>query len=245
MIVRPDGDSWLLIRQADHAAMAADLLSSWTADGVPARPSRDELLAATREHDCGWADEDDAPTVNQATGGPCDFISLPVARRQAVWTRAVQLLDARPLVAALVAHHALTAYARYDGAPEWRDFFRALSRERDNRIADLATRTSGTAFDSFLRDYASLRAADLISLALCHGWQDRFEVDYYKGEPAGPDLTLTPDPFGGATVAWRVPARRIARRMYASDAELQEVVAAAPVEWLDGLVSGRPEPLPS
>ena len=64
MIVRPDDDSWLLIRQPDHAAMAADLLSPWQADGLPDRASRDVvLLEPTREHDCGWADEDDAPSV--------------------------------------------------------------------------------------------------------------------------------------------------------------------------------------
>lgn len=245
MIVRPDGDCWLLIRQADHAAMAADLLSAWTADGVPARPSRDTLLAATREHDCGWAEEDDAPTVNPDTGVPWDFIHLPAARRQAVWIRGVRLLADRPAVAALVAHHAVTAYARYDGEPAWRHFFQTMTQERDSRVAALATRTSGSTFDSFLRDYASLRWADLISLALCHGWQDRFELDYYKGEPAGPNLTVIPDPFNGAAVPWRVPARRIARRPYSSDADLQSAVAAAPLEWIDGHVQGRPEPLPS
>ena len=245
MIVPPDDDSWLLIRQPDHAAMAADLLSPWAADGLPDRASRDVVLLAVREHDCGWAEEDDAPTVNPETGAPWDFIRLPTGRRQAVWFRAMRLLADRPHVAALVAHHAVTAYARYDGEPEWRDFFRTMSQERDRRVADLATRTAGVTFDSFLRDYASLRTADLISLALCHGWQDRFELDYYKGQPEGAHLTLTPDPFAGAPVAWRVPARRLPRRPYTSDAELQSAYAAAPVEWLEGVIEGRPEPLPS
>jgi hypothetical protein len=245
MIVRPDDDSWLLIRQPDHAAMAADLLSAWAADGLPDRASREVVLASTREHDCGWSEEDDAPTTNPETGAPWDFIHLPVERRQAVWFRAMGLLADRPHVAALVAHHAVTAYARYESDPDWRDFFRTMSRERDGRVADLATRTTGVTFDSFLRDYASLRTADLISLALCHGWQDRFEVDYYKGQPEGANLTLTPDPFAGASVAWRVPARRIPRRSYASDADLQSAYAAAPLEWLEGVIQGRPEPLPS
>lgn len=245
MIVRPDGDSWLLVRQPDHAALAADLLSHWRADGVVDRPTRDILLQATRDHDCGWIEEDDAPTVNTETGEPWDFIRLPAERRQAVWSRALRLLADTPHVAALVAHHALTAYARFDGDPAWREFFRTMSRERDSRVADLGTSRDGVTFDSFLRDYASLRAADLISLALCHGWQDRFELDYYRGEPDGTTLSLTPDPFGGASVPWRVPSRRIARRHYASDAELRDAFASAPVEWLAGVLRGRPEPLPS
>lgn len=245
MIVRPDGDSWLLIRQPDHAALAAHVLTHWTADGLPDRATRAVLLEATREHDCGWADEDDAPTVNVETGDPWDFIHLPAGRRQAVWSRAVDLLADRPHVAALVAHHAVTAYARYDGDPAWRDFFTTMSNARDSRVAALAARTDGVSFDSFLRDYASLRAADLISLALCHGWQDRFELDYYKGEMDGSTLTLTPDPFGGATVPWHVPARRIPRRPYATDGALRDAVAAADISWISGHLQGRPEPLPS
>jgi hypothetical protein len=245
VIVRPDGDSWLLIRQPDHAAMAADLLSHWQSDGLAQRATRDILLRATREHDCGWIEEDDAPTVNPETGSPWDFIHLPIERRQAVWTRAMRLLDSEPHVAALVAHHAITAYARYDGDPAWRDFFRTMSNERDARVSDLASRTTGVTFDSFLRDYASLRSADLISLALCHGWQDRFELDYYRGQPDGPTLVITPDPFGGSRVPWRVPARRITQRRYQSDEDLREAFAAAPLEWLTGHLEGRPEPLPS
>ena len=204
------------------------------------------MLLAVREHDCGWAEEDDAPTVNPETGAPWDFIRLPTGRRQAVWFRAMRLLADRPHVAALVAHHAVTAYARYDGEPDWRDFFRTMSQERDRRVADLATRTAGVTFDSFLRDYASLRTADLISLALCHGWQDRFELDYYKGQPDGAHLTLTPDPFAGAPrshggcphgVSPAAPTRRTTTCAIA--------YAAAPVEWLEGVVEGRPEPLPS
>ncbi len=244
MIVRPDGEDWLLIRQPDHAAMAAEVLAHWQADGLPGRPTREVVLHATREHDCGWAEEDDAPTVNPETGEPWDFIRLPVERRQAVWYRAMRLLAATPHVAALVAHHAVTAYARYESEPGWKEFFRTMSRERDDRVSTLA-RAGGATFDSFLRDYTSLRSADLISLALCHGWQDRFEIDYYKGVTNGPVLTLTPDPFDGATIGWRVAARRVSRRAYASDADLQAAFARAPVEWISGHVQGLPEPLPS
>ncbi|HTU99016.1 MAG TPA: DUF3891 family protein [Luteitalea sp.] len=241
MIVRPDGDSLLLIRQPDHAAMAAEVLSAWQADGLPERPTRDVVLHATREHDCGWIAEDDAPIVNPETGHPWDFIRLPVERRQGVWTRAMTLLGGTPHVAALVAHHALTAYARYEGDPAWTSFFATMTAERDRRFSQLASQPGGVPFDGFLRDYASLRTADLISLALCHGWQDTFELDQYRGVMAGATLTLSPDPFAGATVTWRVPARRVSASAHPSDAALREALAAAPVEWLEGTVRGRPE----
>ncbi len=245
VIVRQDGDDWLLIRQPDHAVMAADVLAHWQADGLPDRPTRAVVLDATREHDCGWAEEDDAPTVNPATGDPWDFIRLPVDRRQAVWYRAMRLLADTPHVAALVAHHATAAYARYESDSGWHEFFRTMARERDVRVAALSNAASGTSFDSFLRDYTSLRTADLISLALCHGWQERFEIDYYKGAFEGEVLTLTPDPFADRTVEWQVQARRIPRRRYESDSDLQATYAHAPITWLTGRLQGRPEPLPS
>ena len=246
MIVRPDGDSWLLVRQEDHAALAADLLSHWQADGVPDRPTRATLLDATRLHDCGWLDEDDRPSVDPALGAPWDFVHLPISRRQAVWLRAMTRLDDRPHIAALVAHHALTAYNRFERDPAWGGFFRTMASERDRRVSALAQDgRSGVAFDSFLRDYALLRLADLVSLTLCHGWSDAFEVDYYRAVPDGATLTLTPDPFGGAIVPWRVAARRIPRRHYASDTDLRDTVDAAPVDWLDGFLQGLAVPLPS
>ncbi len=224
--------------------MAAEVLAHWRADGLPERPTREALLHATREHDCGWIDEDDAPVVNPETGEPWDFIRLPAGRRQAVWPRALRLLDATPYQAALVAHHALTAYARYEDDPAWAAFFEAMTRERDSRVLALAE-ASGATFTDFLRDYTSLRTADLLSLSLCHGWQDRFEIDYYTGVPDGATLALTPDPFDGETVAWAVTARRIPRRPYASDDELRAAVRDAGVETLSGRLVGRPLPLPS
>lgn len=225
--------------------MAADILAHWQADGLPDRPTREAVLLATREHDCGWIEEDDAPIVNPETGDPWDFIRLPVVRRQAIWPRAVARLATTPYVAALVAHHAVTAYARYEGDAEWRDFFQTMAQARDSRVSALATAAGRVTLDSFLRDYASLRTADLISLALCHGWQDTFEVDYYKGRPSGSTLTLVPDPFAGATVPWRVPARRVPRVRYQSDAALQAALAQAHEEWVTGEICGQPEALPS
>lgn len=219
--------------------MAAAVLASWQADGVTDRPTRDVLLEATRLHDCGWAEEDDQPSINPESGAPWDFIHLPAERRQAVWLRAMHVLADRPHVAALVAQHAITAYSRYERDAAWRPFFRTMTSERDRHVADLAAHAGkGLTFDSFLRDYALLRIADLLSLTLCHGWSDPFEVDYYRGVPNGATLTLSPDPFAGATVPWRVPARRISRKPYASDATLRRAVEGAPVVWLSGHVRG-------
>lgn len=245
MIVRRDGDSWLLIRQPDHALMASEILTRWVADGLPDRPTRDVVLRATRLHDIGWTVEDDEPGVDPETGAPWDFIHLATDRRQEVWRRAVRLLSDDPHVAALVAHHAVTAYARYEGDAAWRPFFQEMSGERDRRVSDLAAAPGdGVSFDMFLRDYALLRAADLVSLTLCHGWSQPFEIDYYRAVPEGAHLTVTPDPFGGATVVWRVPARRVSPLRFASDESLRAACASAPIEWLTGSLTGAPSPLP-
>ena len=83
----------MLITQPDHAHLARRMMEHCVPLVGHAR--RHTILHAVGEHDCGWEEEDAAPMVNPETGAVFDFISAPVAVRQAVWPRAVARL-ARP-----------------------------------------------------------------------------------------------------------------------------------------------------
>jgi hypothetical protein len=56
----------------------------------------------------------------------------------------------------------------------------------------------------------------------------------------GTTLRLTPDPFGGRTIAIAIDAGEIASQRFASAEEARRVVAPATVVTLDGLVLGAP-----
>lgn len=229
MILRRFESDLLLITQVDHAALAGRIASAWRADGFPARPTRAQVLEATREHDIGWLSVDAAPSVSPETGSPYGFIDAPLAIRQGVWPRALdQLAPKDPYVAALVAHHAVTVYRRFLHSPGWEHFFPALERRRDELFAG--------DFASFLRDYALVAVGDLCSLVFCVGVQDSQSREGYRATLHEDGwLQITPDPFDGATVPLEVSGRRVPDRRYESDADLRDTVARAPIVKIAGV----------
>jgi hypothetical protein len=252
MIVRPDG-AWLwLVRQPDHAALAADVMAAWRAEGLPGRATREAVLFATAEHDVGWTEIDAAPLVDLASGRPLDFVSVPPDVKQRVWQRAQEVLPARSTyAAALVAQHALTIFRRLRRDAAWAPFFAAMEGARD-RWFTCDVRPDGTtggpvdppvaARVTFLQDYATLGMGDLLSLTFCNGWTDPQSGEGYTIALRGPLLVVSPDPFEGRRVPLRVRARRIAGRPYASNADLQDALRAAADDCLEGVAVGAEEP---
>lgn len=238
MIVRRGPDHLVLIAQHDHAALAATMLAAWEADGFPAHPMHAHILAATRQHDLGWQDEDAAPLVDPATGAPYDFVTLPEARRLAVWPRALDRLRETPYEAALVAQHALTIYRRYEREPGFAEFFRRMAAERDALFQRCEATLPAAALTTFMQAYAWVSIADLLSLVACHGWTETFDADQYRVKLEDARLRVTPDPLGGREISWQVPGRRLDVRAFASDEDLRAAYAAAPVVWTTGTLSG-------
>jgi hypothetical protein len=234
MIVQRFETELVLIRQSDHAALAGHLMEAWQAGGLPANPRRDAILLATATHDNGWVEVDGAPTID-GEGQPVDFITSPLAVKQGVWPRTVDALAQDDFyAAALVAQHALTVYSDYREKPEWQGFFAAMA-ERRTVLLGRAGPAAAAAIDN---DYRFVRMGDILSLIVTGGWRQPYEHDGRQLARTGETLTVTPDPFGGATVAIALPARRIPRRRYASDEDLRAAFHAASVEWQRGTASG-------
>ena len=234
MIIRPDGASLLFITQPDHAQMAGEAITRWQLDGFADHPRRDLILLAAREHDNGWIEEDGATHVGE-DGAPLDFVSLPVAVRHRIWPRAVdRMAVTSPYAAALIAQHALTVYSANLPDPAWADFFRTMTARRDGFLAEARVDPS-----TLERDYPFVHAADRISLAFCTGWHDALESYGRRIILTGQNtVEITPDPFAGASIPLRVPARRLIRRPYDSSAILKQALEDAPLEVLEGSAVG-------
>jgi hypothetical protein len=234
LIIRTDGKDLVFIRQPDHAAAAADLMRAWTTDGLPRNPRRDSILSAIHAHDNGWIEEDD-DTIVSDEGTPVDFIAVPFEVKQRVWPRCVDRLGAQwPYVAALVAQHSLTIFQDSRAKPEWQPYFEEMTARRDALLSRCAAQTAA-AIDE---DYRFVRMADLMSLVFCNAWVEPLEYRGRRVLLTGTALTVTPDPFGGARVELRIPARRAPRRAYASAADLRAEIAAAQPEILEGTAVG-------
>lgn len=244
MIVRDTGTELVLITQPEHAALAARVMASWRDRDFPTRSSREAALLATRLHDGGWAEEDETPQWDPASGRPFEFVSHPIARRQALWPRGVALAaEHSTYVAALVAQHALTAYRHYEHDGQWREFFGTMEALRDTwfHAPPRGPAHMDPPLDqrlTFLQDYAIVRLGDLVSLAFCTGWPTPHECEGYRIQGDGWRVRVTPDPFGGEPVELRVAARQLPRRAFDSADELAGAWHEAPVIELVGTAEG-------
>ncbi len=238
MIVTTDGDELVLIEQEHHAHLTGDLAAL-----VPrGRGNHAAFLAAARVHDNGWREADQAPTLD-ADGWPRTFTTVADDTYEAVWRRGIaRAADVDAMVGLLVGLHG----ARFFGGRS-SPGMRALDdseRARQNRVlADLGLGGSWQDLPEEV-DEPSQRIAmlDALSLMLC-GAIGR-AISPSVGEQA---YTLTPTPAasGLATVAVRpwpfdnpepslcVRARRVPRRSFASDEDLQAAFAEAAVTTLD------------
>lgn len=238
MIVREDGDSFLLITQPDHARLARDIVVAMRTEPALSGASRETVLLATREHDNGWMEVDANPTIDPETGRPCDFIAGPIHVKHELWPRGIRRAAESDLRAgALIAQHAITVYAYRATEPEWQPFFGPITALRDDLLEQIGA-AHGAARDAFDREYRCVRLGDSFSLQFCNGWtapQDTFE---YTAELRGSSLVISPDPFKGHAVPLRVLARRVPARRYTSDADLRRALANAIPEFFDGEVRG-------
>ena len=213
MIVVAEPDRWLVVTQADHARLAAEMLRLFRLPELVAHPRRDALLEAIAAHDDGWWEADAAPTLDGVTGGPADFRALAADRRREIWRRGVERHAERaPYVAALAASHLLRLLATWGGA-EWGPFRAELAARRDE-IA-----TAGALDPAALgADDAWLRLGDDLSLAACCRESSFVAADPFGVEVAlaegRVELAIDPFPLAGATrleVAGRwLPGVRIA-----------------------------------
>lgn len=87
MLIRPDGDSVLLISQPAHAWVSGQLARAWDTDDGEIAP-REEVLLAAEQHDIGWMIWEASPTLNRETGLPYSFRELPRRSHLQIWGRA-------------------------------------------------------------------------------------------------------------------------------------------------------------
>lgn len=232
MIVRRAARSLHLITQPDHAQLARRIMERCVP--LMAHPRCQTILHAIAEHDNGWQEADEAPTVD-AGGRVADFVSAPLHVRQGVWPRAVDRLARDAWAAAIVAQHAITVYDRFRTDGAWRVFFHEMTDARDTMV-----RASGLTHDDLAADYPFLRLGDLISLAFCTAAEGRQQFGGWTVELAGSCVVVGQDVFGGERIPFEIVASAVPDRPFRSDADLRDALRTAAAVRLSGEVAGPP-----
>jgi hypothetical protein len=165
-----------------------------------------------------------------------------------IWRRSFEShAEEHPYASALIALH----FARFNRKLLMKDpsdpYAKSLEREIDGFVSGMLGIDASEPENIPLGVKVNLRllqVGDIISLALCHGWESMeipdVPVDYEGNSLSlvlksrdGFDFTLSPYPFSEARLALRVEARKLAEKTFTDDGDLRISLADAPRAALD------------
>jgi len=258
MIIQERGDHLILIRQTDHAVLSGYFARELGNEKFARSEPEESVRLAATEHDNGWNEWELQPHIDPVTFLPFTFMSLPTQQHMDLYQRGIErVVKVDRYAGLLVSMHCAGLYdktratmpgfsAKYvksQEAPLVTDFVQRLRLQQLRLKVDLRAdpATNNFADEKWLQANAlRLEALDRLSLYFCLGPMEAATIDAvpsnYNGGEVDWDLqpeennsaTLEPYPFRRDPLEISILARRIPKRRYADDLELQKVLAQAP-----------------
>ena len=258
MILRPESDPMVAIRQTDHAFLAGFFAREYGNELFKRPEPSASFCLAVAEHDNGWQEWELEPGVDQKTFTPYTFMTIPTSEHINLYQRGIDRVVKVDLYAGLlVAAHCMGLYdrtratipgysAKYvktEDQQKVNDFVQRLRLQQLRLKVDLRNDPATKPFvdeNSIKTNSLRLEALDRLSLFFCLGASeettidgvpladDGKEIDLFV-RPAGHNqFTVDPYPFRRDPLDFAILARRIPKRRYSDDADLQKVLTAAP-----------------
>jgi hypothetical protein len=204
MIVREKHDSYVLIKQHDHALASGEFAKHWARRPRPL----ESTLYAIAHHDVAWREVDARVRWNEETGRPYSFVDYPPEPKVRAYAEGLDWLEERdPYAACLCSMHYETLMRRFGGSEAEERFADAESRRQEKLRAGM----SEEELENLEYNLRLLRLGDGLSLFVClnePGGHDHpspypggFELMGTKFEPIWENrgtLRLDPNPFSGA-----------------------------------------------
>jgi hypothetical protein len=204
MIVREQSDSYVLIKQHDHALASGEFAKYWARRPRPLVST----LYAIAHHDVAWREPDARVRWNEETGRPYSFVDYPPEPKVRAYAAGLDWLEERdPYAACLCSMHYETLMRRFGSSEAEETFADAESRRQERLRAGM----SQEELENLGYNLRLLRLCDGLSLFVClnePGGDDHpppypggFELMGRTFEPIWGDrgtLRLDPNPFSGA-----------------------------------------------
>jgi hypothetical protein len=250
VIRREEKKGWILINQHDHAELAGDIMKFWGDDSFARPKPYDEVLFAIREHDNGWREWDSSPKVNPENKYPMNFLEMSSSDQAEIWRRCFKRHSLEhPYASVLIALH----FGKLNEKSLINNSNKTTARTSHNETIDFVSQMlkiniSNLDLKSFPEDVrVNLRLVqigDVISLALCHGWNSIKIKDVpleYNGRVAtlslkssdGTNYTIDPYPFTEPLINLRLRSRRLNQKKFSRDEELREALRQSKYETLE------------
>jgi uncharacterized protein DUF3891 len=247
----------LVIRQTDHAFLAGFFAREWGNERFSKPQPNASFCLAVAEHDNGWAEWELRPQLDPKTQLPYSFMSIPTATHIALYQKGIErLVKVDHYAGLLTSLHASGLYdraratmpgfsAKYVKAEESHlagEFVQQLRLQQLRLKVDLRASLSTRPFmeeQVVNANAARLEALDRLSLHFCLNPLQDATLDAVpvndQGEEADLDLhsegenviAVTPYPFRREPLALSIMARRVPKKVYSSDLDFQNTLAAA------------------
>lgn len=257
MIVQQHGDPMVVIRQTDHAFLSGFFAREWGNEVFERPEPFASFCLAAAEHDNGWQEWEMLPGVDPKTFAPHTFMTVPTDEHIALYQRGIERAVRVDLYAGmLIVGHCMDLYdraratmpgysAKYVKSHEQHvatDFVQRLRLQQLRLKVDLRNDPAMRPFTDESRIKANqqrLDALDRLSLYFCLGEggditiedvpvSEQSEVDWQLREVGENRYTLDPYPFRREPLEFALLERRIPKRRYMDEGDLQKVLTAAP-----------------
>jgi hypothetical protein len=251
MLLRRENDSVLLISQPAHGWVTGQLARHWGNKAFPALT--EEVCLAAEQHDIGFMEWEQHPTLDVETGLPHSFLDLAVTTHMQLWTDGIlKMLQFGRIPAVLVSMHFTSLARRLGSERTGQDseivslFLRDQTRLQATTMASLRqdSHYAEHAADAQIRaDQETLSLLDWMSLQLLLKFGEQRiarELDFRPGaanfqltpvSPAGDRVRIEPWPFGDSSVQLVCDGRRV-NRSYTDEAEMRQAIRRAVPETL-------------
>ena len=258
MIIQQNNDPMLVIRQTDHAMLSGFFAREWGNELFTRPEPFASFCMAAAEHDNGWQEWELAPGVDPKSFAPYNFMSVPTEEHVLLYQRGIDRVVKSDLYAGLlVVSHCMGLYdrakatmpgysAKYVKSDEQHhanDFIQRLRLQQLRLKVDLRSNPATKEFTDeklITANVQRLAALDRLSLYFCLGADhdttieavpmndNGDEADWELRSVGGNQFTLDPYPFRREPLEIALLVRRLPKRRYLDDSDLQSVLSAAP-----------------
>lgn len=257
-MILQQSDPITVIRQTDHAFLSGFFAREWGNDTFSRPEPFASFCLAAAEHDNGWQEWELAAGADPKTFVPYSFMTVPTEEHIALYQRGIDRIVKVDLYAGLlVTAHCMGLYdrsratipgysAKYVKSQEQHvanDFVQRLRLQQLRLKVDLQHNAATKEFadENLIKANAQrLEVLDRLSLYFCMGGAEDASIEAvpvndqgkevdWEVRPAGQNqFTVHPYPFRRDPLEFAILARKIPKRRYADDADLQAVLAATP-----------------
>ncbi len=255
MIRREYGRGWFLINQNAHAHLSSAIMSFWGNGNFCSMVPVQEVIKAIREHDCGWEEADSTVSFNPENGLPRSFMEITTAQQFRIWSDCFRMHAAQhPYASVLIALHFAKFNERNISRNPNDDCSISLRRKIRRFVLSNLGISSGAYDDGLplngclppdvLVNLKFLQVGDMISLALCHGWESVAIEDVpvnYSGDTReitlvssdGVNYEISPNPFSRNSLSFSIAGRDLEKRSFSGQRELGDWFLHAPGRTLE------------